>query len=381
MAKRSAARPPRVLFGIGGLNAGGSETQIVEILTRLHPQRLNVTLVLAREPEPGPRLDRLREAGVRIRSVLEPAMDRLPGPRPLAQLLRFTLIARKYHRLVREEAPDVVYPWLEETSLFLVPAALRERVPAVVARRSVSGAQVENIPIARVGIRRAEAMAHAVTANSEAVLRQAIERGISPDRLRLVRNAHASLPPLPFPGRDTVVLGYLANFRREKGHARLIRCLLALRAKTPWTMLLAGEGRLPPALEGEIQQRGLVDRVKLVGVARDGREFWSRCDGAVLLSDHEGSPNALIEAAFAGRPIVATSVGGTPEAVAPDGGTLVHVDDVDGTADALRRLIEDPGLRARQGQRGHAFVSDRFDAEKSARGHLAAIYAALLQGG
>jgi hypothetical protein len=95
----------------------------------------------------------------------------------------------------------------------------------------------------------------------------------------------------------------------------------------------------------------LDDRLHFLGRISDVREFWRERDVAVLLSDHEGSPNALIEAALLGRPLVATAVGGVPEMVDETVGALVDPDDPVAIAGMLQRLIEDAELRNRLGPR------------------------------
>ena len=107
------------------------------------------------------------------------------------------------------------------------------------------------------------------------------------------------------------------------------------------------------------------------------RRFWSGCDTAVLLSDHEGSPNALIEAAGMGRPLLATAVGGIPEFVDENVGILVSPHDPAALVAALRRLIEDRALRERLGTAARERVRDRFSMERFVEGHCAAIHQAL----
>jgi len=92
----------------------------------------------------------------------------------------------------------------------------------------------------------------------------------------------------------------------------------------------------------------------------------------VLLSDDEGSPNALIEAAMRGRPAVGTDGGGTPEVVGEDGGLLVPHDPRE-IADALRRLIDDRELRVALGCGAHRRALEMYDLDKFVDGHLAAI--------
>ena len=360
---------PSVLFAIGALESGGSENQLTEFLTRAHPDHLRATVVTVRAPEPDtPNEQRLMRVGVDRQWL---------GFANVPRGLRGLLGLWKSAELVRRLRPDLVYCWLEQASLFFCPPARVQRIPLIVARRNVSGARIEHLGAASWAIRRAERMATLVTGNSEAVIATAIERGILPERLRLVSNGHLPMPALAAPDGGLALLGYVARFRKEKGHLRLLDVLSRVDSKVPWRIDLAGEGSLLKTVKREVQVRGLTDRVRFVGAIRDVRSFWRDHHVAVLLSDSEGSPNALIEAAFAGRPIVATDVGGTRDVVAPGGGLLVPPDDPDASAAALQRLIENPTLRQQLGERAHAQASQRFSMQSSFEGHLAVIREAL----
>src|SRR5262249_6755211 len=88
---------------------------------------------------------------------------------------------------------------------------------------------------------------------------------------------------------------------------------------------------------------------------------WRENHVAMLLSYREGLPKALVEAAAAGRPIVASDVTGCREVVR-DGieGLLVPLGDVEAAAQALVRLAGDPALRARLGAAAHTRFIERF---------------------
>jgi glycosyltransferase involved in cell wall biosynthesis len=177
-------------------------------------------------------------------------------------------------------------------------------------------------------------------------------------------------PPLP---DGEIAFGYVAGFRAEKGHLRLLDALSRMRARAAWRVDLAGDGALKGQVEAEARRRGLDRRVRFVGAISDPRAFWAARHVAVLLSDHEGSPNALIEAAMAGRPMVATAVGGVPDVVAPDGGILVPVDVPTAIATALATLADDEALRRRAGEAARRQAVGRFSIEASVERHWAAI--------
>ncbi len=357
--------PPVTLIVIGGLENGGSERQMTELVVRAHPTRLRTTVVVLRREEATENRRRLDAAGIPVTCV----GVRVPVLGGLVRACRLALV-------IRRTRPDVVYAWLEESSVVVVPLARLMGVPVVVARRNVAGARRERIAAVSWVIRQVEARADLVTANSAAALESARTRGIRPDRLRLVPNGHADLPRLAVPSAPPVVLGYLARFRAEKGHHRLLEALEEVRARSPWIVLLGGDGALLEATRREVVARGLSDRVVFEGDVTDSRAFWARTHVAVLLSDHEGSPNALLEGAAAGRPLVATATGGTPELVVPAAGLLVPLDPPETIASALTSIIDDPALRQQLGDGAHEVAVRHFGMQACVDAHVAVLEAA-----
>lgn len=143
----------------------------------------------------------------------------------------------------------------------------------------------------------------------------------------------------------------------RKGQYRLVEALAGL-AHLPWSCLLVGGLGTDPVyvarLRELIEATGLRDRVLLTG-ARGGAALdatYATADLLVLASYAETYGMAVTEALARGVPVLATAVGGVPEAVglAPDGsvpGVLVPPDEPDALAAALRDWLSDPGLRRR----------------------------------
>jgi glycosyltransferase involved in cell wall biosynthesis len=115
--------------------------------------------------------------------------------------------------------------------------------------------------------------------------------------------------------------------------------------------------------------------VRFLGETHDVNVLLAESDVLVLSSDHEGTPNVLLEAACAGLPVVATAVGGVPDIVG-DGttGILVPPDDPAALASALARLAGDPKLRRRMGDAARLRVLADHGANRLP-GDLAALYA------
>jgi glycosyltransferase involved in cell wall biosynthesis len=364
------AEPPRVLFAIGGLGRGGSERQLMRLIEAAHPGRMRATVLTLSTVCDADHAALLRELGVEL-IQLPPA----PGPR----VARPLITVPRALRVVRLRRPDAIYAWLEEASTTMAPVARSLGVPLVIARRSVCGSAVESLARYRVPIRLAERQAQIVTGNSKAVIEQAGARGVAPERLRLTPNGHPPVEPLPYREGHPVTLGYLANYRPEKGHERFLAALELIDAAVPWRADLAGDGEMRAGVEASIAARGLAERVTAGGQITDVRRFWEEHDVAVLLSDDEGSPNVLIEAAMLGRPLVGTDAGGTREAIPPDAGLLVPHDPA-AIGAALSRLIDDAELRRKLGEGARRHAAERHDMERSVEAHLAAIEEAIASG-
>jgi glycosyltransferase involved in cell wall biosynthesis len=149
--------------------------------------------------------------------------------------------------------------------------------------------------------------------------------------------------------RVDLILGAVASARRQGAPLRLV---------------VAGDGDRRQTLEAHAARLDLGDAVRFIGYVTDSSTVAAAADLAVLASDNEGTPVALIEAAAAGRPAVATAVGGVPDVVVPGSGVLVPRGDEAALADALVRLAGDPDLTRAMGARAREHVLGRFSIER-----------------
>lgn len=163
-------------------------------------------------------------------------------------------------------------------------------------------------------------------------------------------------------GDDDVVIGTVANLRTQKGYPVLLAAAAEVVAKAPQALFLAvGQGPLEDEVRERRDQLGLGQRFRLLGYREDVPHVLSACDVFVLASLNEGFPVALMEALAAGLPLVATAVGGIPDAVT-DGveGFLVPPSRPDLLAERLLRLVTDAELRAQLGEAARA-TGQQFD--------------------
>ncbi len=193
------------------------------------------------------------------------------------------------------------------------------------------------------------------------------------DETRREVRAELGIPP------GDVLVVTVANLRSEKGYDVLIDAagLLAARG-LPVRFAAAGQGVEQEELTARCRRLALGDRFTFLGHRDDALRLLTAADVFVLASHQEGLPVALMEAASVGAPIVATAVGGVPQMVT-DGvnGLVVPPGNPALLADALQRMIDDPGLRERLG--GQAMAdSARYDIAR-ARSEIEGIYRGLLE--
>jgi len=136
-----------------------------------------------------------------------------------------------------------------------------------------------------------------------------------------------------------------------------------------WTFLICGEGPMEDELRGRLRELGVEDRAELLGYLpiHGGLMDRYRSVNAFLhVSWTEGMPQVLLEAFAAGTPVVATAVGGVPEA-AGDAALLIPPGDPDAAAAALGRIAADPDLRRELVTKGIERVRGRTLEAESAR--------------
>jgi glycosyltransferase involved in cell wall biosynthesis len=167
-----------------------------------------------------------------------------------------------------------------------------------------------------------------------------------------------------------VVLG-AGRFSPEKGFGVLVDAAAAICRTSAAGVVLFGEGPLRGSLERRVAELGLRGRVVLPGFRTDLDTLIGGATVVVLPSYTEGLPNVALEASAAGVPVVATAVGGTPEAVA-DGvnGFLVPSGEPRSLAHKVGELLRDPDLRARFGAAGRARMRERFTFPAQAAAYL-----------
>ena len=181
--------------------------------------------------------------------------------------------------------------------------------------------------------------------------------------------------------RDERIVTFVGVLTPRKGIDTLVESMgiLARDGGAP-LLVIAGIGELRARLEERARELGVLDRIRLVGkVAHDEVAWWMAAgDVFCLPSLSEGLPTVVCEAMACGRAVVATAVDGTPEIVDDNAtGLLVPPREAQPLADALRRLLDDDGLRRRFEDEALARARATYTWEANARAHVG-LYEALV---
>lgn len=328
--------------------------------------------------------DRIRGAGLRLVSLpLE--RGRLLSAGDLRYLLRL-------RSLYKAEKPDVVHHVAMKPVLYGSLAALGVKRAGVInalaglgylftnARGPVRAVRGLVLQLFRRLFTRARTRVILQNAEDMALFRDQLR--IPSANLRLVRGAGVEIAAFhpPVHGmRKTPVIVMVTRLLRDKGIYELVEAarLLQREGIAAHFQVVGGiDARNPNSLTlDEINALHAEGVVEWLGHRADINEIYRRSDIAVLPSYREGLPKSLLEAAASGLPIVTTDTSGCREIVT-DGvnGFLVPVRSVVQLADALRRLVVAPDLRARMGAASRKRAESEFRHELILE-QTAAVYA------
>jgi glycosyltransferase involved in cell wall biosynthesis len=330
---------------IGTLSTGGAERSVVNYILNADRHDFRHTVIC-----------------LGSRGEMAPTVEAADVPVHVLRIRRRHLplsLLRLAHWLRREKV-DVLHTHMFEAALWGRIAGRLAGVPVMVT--TLHGPELWKGRL-HVGVDR---WLNRWTARHIAVARDGLEirvrlEHVRPDRILLIPNgvtipAQARDPELARRTRaefglppEAPVLGSVGRFVFEKGYEHLLEALKLARVEVPDLRWLAvGDGTLRPALTARAASEGLGDAVIWAGLRQDVETLLPAMDLWVMSSVEEGLPVALLEAMATGCPIVATRVGGIPDAVG-DGREAVLVPPAEPTAlaTAIVQLLRNPE-RARQ---------------------------------
>jgi glycosyltransferase involved in cell wall biosynthesis len=365
-----------IAFFIGSLGRGGAENQLLYLLGRLDASAFDARLILLH----GNGKERA-EGLVSELSVLGQSNESFRNP--AGRVARASGTIWKLQRCLRQMKPDILHCILPAASVLGALVGRLTGVSKIIcSRRSL--AEVYRTPGVLTWSDQ-QAMRHAdlALANSGAVAEQLRNTdGVRPEKLRLIYNgvdvrAFSAASPNGLrhsigASRETVLIGTVANFFGYKRHTDLVKAARKLIPKYPGVrFVLSGRNEgTQIQVRDEIKEAGLQAHFSVLGETANVIPLFKSLDIYACPSETEGFSNVLLEAMAARLPVIATRVGGNPEAVV-DGetGILIPPRDPDRLALALETLITNAEMRHRMGASGRQRATEQFSLDAMVRRH------------
>lgn len=373
----------RVLQLIGSFHQGGSERQAV-----------NLVRLLANEGSFNIFAATLNNTGVLRPEIEAVGLSEIPEF-PLTSFYNVTFVdqVRRGVKYLRHNKIDIIHTHDFYTNIFGMTAAKIAGVPVRIASKRETGGMrsgsqklVEKIAFGQ---------ATAIVVNSVAVQEflqvsgadkkkiHIIYNGIGVDRFAVVNRDRVSIcNKLGVPATENCrFITLVANLRHDvKNVPMLLRAATrVLKKHHDVHFIIAGEGELEELLEESARLSGIAERVHFIGRCDDVPALLNISYACVLTSTAEGFSNSILEYMAAGKPVVATNVGGAAEAII-DGqnGFLVESNDDASLARRLIELLDDEAKASAFGAGGNLIVREKFSQETQLHTTLA-LYNSLLK--
>ena len=358
----------KLLLLIPHLGGGGAERVVAELVMRLDPESFEIHLGLITQDGPG---------------------SQLPPPWVIVHRLHVRRVRHswlKLIQLIRRQKPDVLFSGMAHLNfLVLLLRPLLPRTMRIVIRQNATASTSIRTSLARFLYSRLYPRADAIVCQSQAMAEDLSGTfAITHDKLAVLPNpidvgairraVQEAVGPTPRNLQlDSFRLLTVARLSQEKGIDLLLQALALLKQHhSGITLFLLGVGAQEAALRRQCAELDLDSQVAFCGYA-DPIPYYARTDLFVLPSRHEGMPNALLEAAAAGMPIVTTpSSKGLQDLLHNQPGTwIASAVSAEALADAISSALH--SLRDASRRFDHAFLAP-FAAETAA-----AAYAKFLQ--
>jgi glycosyltransferase involved in cell wall biosynthesis len=354
----------RLLKVVPTLMCGGTEHQFMALGRSLDPARFALEFAC------------LRRVGA---FVAEIDQRRIPlREYGISTFLSVNAIAQQARlaRDIRRSGTEIVHAYSFYGNVFAIPPARLATAPVVIASIRDRGAYLT--PGQQAVQRQVCRLADCVLVNADAVKDWLVAQGYNPEKIVVIRNGvdlrYCDHPPdilrirreLGVPAGAPLV-AVASRLNRLKGIDHFLEAAAIVGQRRPDVrFLVIGEPNPSDRAYLDVLTRlaerlGIRDRVVFTGLRTDVPVLLACAAVSVMPSLNEALPNVLLESMAAAAPVVATRVGGTPEAV-QDGvtGMLVPPGDPRALARAIHQLLADPELAARLGQGGRHLVCRRF---------------------
>ncbi len=283
-------------------------------------------------------------------------------------------VALRLRSLLKRLRPDILHTYLIHGNVLGRIVGRLVGVPTIIGSELTIG---QAGPVGRLATKLTNPLTDAVEVNSETGGRAiAADLGVPSEKIEVIlpgldlqafggsdrRSAIRS--EIGVLASDQLVL-YVGRLQPVKGVEYGIRAFAkALSMNSNLHLALAGEGEQRAELVNLVTELNIQEKVSFLGARRDLPDVLSAADSVLMPSLTEGFPRVAIEAMAAAKPVIATRVGGVPEAVVHnETGILVESRDVDAMTNAIIETSRDTERQAAFGRKARARVEQLYSAE------------------
>ena len=371
----------RVLLTGVAIEGGGAEQVIVDLARALNARQHDVMIAFLEGTD---RIVPTLEAeGIRCQRLLA---RRTFAPGPLADFTPACIFGFK--RIISDFLPDVIDAHVPRPTMWVAQAKrlLSAPPPLVYTEHNIQSAYPRwvnlvygsflpvtdhIIAISQAG---ADSFKDRWRWSDERVTR--IWNGIDASRVAPTQDGATVRESLNTPAASPLICN-VGNLTSRKAQEVLVRAMAEVHRDIPEALCwIAGSLELEPLtatmIQTEVTTQKLEDAVRILGPRRDVPNLIAAADVFVLSSRQEGFPITILEAMAAGKPVVATDVGGCAEAVAHgETGLIVPPEDPHAMAEALKYVLTHPDEARQMGEAGRERVTANFTIETMIDQHLA----------
>lgn len=351
-------KPIRVCFIIDSLSRAGTEMQLLMLLKHLDRTRIEPFPVL---------LDGTSELSCSL-ELPGIAYERLA----VKKLISFDGLKKglKFRAFLRKHRIDLIQAYYPHSTFFASIVGKLSGVKLVFGARRNIGHWMKPRDKRRARFLN-RFFIDKIIANAEACKLAAIEQeNAKPENVIVIPNGietelYDVIPTwIPEAANTPLRIGAVGNIKPVKGTDILIDAAKIVLQKFPDVRFeIVGDGDFD-AYNKQIVDRGIAGNFKLLGSQSDIPGFLSTLDIAVLPSRAEGLSNGLLEYMAAGRPCIATDVGGNGELIKNGkNGLLVPSENPQALADAIIELLENPEKAANLAKNARNDIKEKFDAD------------------
>jgi len=344
-----------ILYVIGQLGRGGAELQLVELVKGLNKNKYNMTVCCLSDKKLDLKNELQKE---NIHFII------------LKKKLKFdiTRIPRLI-KVIKKNNINIVHSFLSTANLWIRLSVLFIKKPPIITTSLRNcGYRVHKrlYPTLEVLLNK---YSNKIIENSITGKNFIIKNFKTPNKkLEVIYNG-VDLSKFDFKSENknkNFIVGICARLDKQKNHKNFLEAAKIISKRFPNVkFLIVGDGSLRKDLENYSKKLGISNKITFTGVRKDIPDILKKIDISVLSSNYEGLPNIILESMASSKPVVATTVGGIPEAVI-DGktGILVPPKNPEALANAIIKLLKNPKLREKMGKAGRKRVEKYFTIKK-----------------